>query len=335
MAFAPLARECRGKTLDLTHFGYLVIVDENSKVLYSVGDPDDIVFYRSASKPVQALPVIARGLDRKFGLTEEETTIFAGSHAGEEFHIAALESILNKTGLREDMLVMKPAVPSYTPANEARIRKGLAPRKLYHNCAGKHEALMLLQRELGGEVRDYWKEDSPAQREIKRVVAGMSEFPEERVGVGLDGCGVPVFAVGMKNIAIAFKNLACPDKIADPELAAAAARYAPRIHRYPNMMRGINMLCSDINFDGAIVAKGGANGVYGIGLKDRRMGISIKLLDGCDGMWPVIIHDVLKFLGHDNEDTYAMLEKKCPHVMINDNGTPCGRRECVFKLEKC
>ena len=70
MAFAPLARECRGKTLDLTHFGYLVIVDENSKVLYSVGDPDDIVFYRSASKPVQALPVIARGLDRKFGLTE-------------------------------------------------------------------------------------------------------------------------------------------------------------------------------------------------------------------------------------------------------------------------
>ena len=146
MSFAPLVREYRGDTLDLTHFGYLVIVDEHSKVLYSVGDPDDIVFYRSASKPIQALPVIARGLDKKYGITEEESVIFAGSHAGEPYHIAALESILAKTGLTEDMLVMKPAVPAYAPANEARIRAGIPPRKLFHNCAGKHCALMLLQR---------------------------------------------------------------------------------------------------------------------------------------------------------------------------------------------
>lgn len=325
----PLVYEYRGELLDLIHYGYICIVDENSNVIYHAGDPDAMVFYRSASKPLQALPVIARRLDEKFGITDEESVMFSGSHQGDTFHVAALESIHKKAGLTEDMLVMNPAYP------QVKHDPALPPRRFYHNCSGKHTAAMLLQRELGGEVRDYWKEDSPAQREIKRAVAGMSEFPEERVGVGLDGCGVPVFAVGMKNIAIAFKNLACPDKIVDPELAAAAARYVPRIHRYPNMMRGINMLCSDINFDGAIVAKGGANGVYGIGLKDRRMGISIKLLDGCDGMWPVIIHDVLKFLGHDNEDTYAMLEKKCPHVMINDNGTPCGRRECVFKLEKC
>ena len=325
----PLVYEYRGELLDLIHYGYICIVDENSNVIYHAGDPDAMVFYRSASKPIQALPVIARRLDEKFGITDEESVIFSGSHQGDTFHVEALESIHKKAGLTEDMLVMNPAYP------QVKHDPALSPRRFYHNCSGKHTAAMLLQRELGGEVRDYWKEDSPAQREIKRVVAGMSEFPEERVGVGLDGCGVPVFAVGMKNIAIAFKNLACPDKIADPELATAAARYAPRIHRYPNMMRGINMLCSDINFDGAIVAKGGANGVYGIGLKDRRMGISIKLLDGCDGMWPVIIHDVLKFLGHENADTYAMLEKKCPHVMINDNGTPCGRRECVFKLEKC
>ena len=44
MAFAPLVKEYRGNTLDLTHFGYLTIVDENSNVIYSVGDPDDIVY---------------------------------------------------------------------------------------------------------------------------------------------------------------------------------------------------------------------------------------------------------------------------------------------------
>ena len=38
--------------------GYLCIVDEHSRVLYSVGDPNAVVYYRSSSKPIQALPVI-------------------------------------------------------------------------------------------------------------------------------------------------------------------------------------------------------------------------------------------------------------------------------------
>ena len=92
-SFEPLVNEYRGDILDLVHMGYICIVDENSRVIWHAGDPDETVFYRSASKPIQALPVIARGLDKKFGLTEEESTIFAGSHAGEAFHIAALESI--------------------------------------------------------------------------------------------------------------------------------------------------------------------------------------------------------------------------------------------------
>lgn len=43
--------------LDLTHYGYISIVDEKGKVIYSAGDPEAMVFYRSASKPVQALPL--------------------------------------------------------------------------------------------------------------------------------------------------------------------------------------------------------------------------------------------------------------------------------------
>ena len=331
MAFAPLARECRGKTLDLTHFGYLVIVDENSKVLYSVGDPDDIVFYRSASKPVQALPVIARGLDRKFGLTEEETTIFASSHAGEEFHIAALESILNKTGLSEDMLVMKPAMPSYTPANEARIRKGLAPRKLYHNCAGKHEALMLLQRELGGEVRDYWKMGAACQLEVQRAIEIMSET--KQVQLGVDGCGVPVFAVPVRCIANAFKNLAAPEHIQDADLQRATELFVPRIHRYPHMVRGTGYLCSLINEDPNIVGKGGANGVYGFALKKEKIGVSFKFTDGTEHLWPLMVKEVLKGLGCLSPETEARLETLHPYSIYNDNDTLVGERTPCFEVK--
>ena len=43
----------------------------------------------------------------------------------------------------------------------------------------------------------------------------LSEYPEEKVVIGIDGCGVPVFAYPMKNIATAYKNLACIDTIQD------------------------------------------------------------------------------------------------------------------------
>lgn len=143
---AILSQETRGGLLDLTHWGHIAVVDENSHVICSAGDPEAVVFYRSASKPVQALPVLARRLDEKYGITPEESVIFAGSHAGEPFHVAALESIFKKAGLREEDLVMNPAVPANTPANEARIRAGEGPRKFFHNCAGKHAALMILQK---------------------------------------------------------------------------------------------------------------------------------------------------------------------------------------------
>jgi len=327
--YVPLVREYRADTLDLTHYGILTIVDENSRVVYQAGDPEGVVFYRSASKPIQALPVIERGLDQKYGLTDEETVPFAGSHAGEPFHIAALERILRKTGLSEDMLVMKPAVPAYAPANEERIRQNLPPRRLYHNCAGKHLALMLLQRDLGAEARDYWRMDAPAQREVRDTVLTMSEAG--RAELGVDGCGVPVFAVAMRGIATAFKNLACPDKIRDERLAEAAARYAPRIHRFPDMMRGTGYLCSLINYDPDIVGKGGALGVYGFGLKKERLGVAFKLIDGAEGPWPLIVLEVLRQLGCLSKETEARFETLRPATILNDNDLLVGHREVCFR----
>lgn len=323
-SYKPLVVEYRGELIDLTHNGYAVIVDEHSNVVFSIGDPDEMVFYRSASKPIQALPVIARDLDKKYGLTDEESVIFAGSHMAEAHHVEILESIHRKADLSESCLIMKPAVP------QAKHDPDITPRKIYHNCSGKHTGAMLLQRALGGNVRDYWKSDSPAQNEIRRTVALLSEFPLEKVVDGIDGCGVPVFAVGIKNIAIAFKNLACPERIADPALADAARRFVPRIHAYPLMMRGTDMLCTLINMDPQIVAKGGANAVYGFALKDKKLGFALKLTDGVETVWPMVIARLLREVGYENAQTYAMLERLCPQTIVNDNQTPCGRRVMMF-----
>lgn len=328
-----LAEEYRGEILDLVHHGYICVVDKDNRVVASVGDPEQVVFYRSASKPLQALPVIARGLDKQYGLTEEETVIFAGSHLGENFHIAALRSIFAKTGMNPEDLIMKPTVPGSREANEERIRRGLPPAKLYHNCSGKHTGAMLLQKALDPEhIRDYWKMESCAQQEILRTVAILSQYPKEQVGLGVDGCGVPVFAVPMKHIAIAFKNLACPDCIEDEQLQMAAKTFVPRIHRYPHMMRGTGYLCSLINHDPNLVAKGGANGVYGIGMKKEGLGISLKLADGTENLWPLLIGEIFRQLGYENRETHAMLENLHGGTLYNDNDSPVGRCRPVFTL---
>ncbi len=331
---ALLTEEYRGGILDLVHEGYICVVDETGKVIKHAGNPDATVFYRSASKPFQALPVIARGLDEKYGITEEESVVLSGSHLGEPFHVAAIRSMFQKADMNLDDLIMKPTIPGSVSANEERIRKGLPKEKIYHNCSGKHTGAMLLQKELDPEhIRDYWKVDSAAQKEILHTISVLSEVPEEQVGIGVDGCGVPVFAVPIKNIAVAFKNIACIDTIQDDSLRAAAQRYIPRIHKYPLMMRGTGFLCSLINYDPNLVAKGGANGVYGIGLKKERLGISLKIKDGTEAIWPILIKEIFKQIGYYNEDTFKMLDSLNDGVIINDNGTPVGNCNPVFTLK--
>lgn len=331
---ARLTEEYRGGLLDLVHEGYICVVDDTGRVVYRAGNPDAVVYYRSASKPIQALPVIAHRLDERYGLTDEETVLFSGSHLGEAFHMEALKSIMQKADLREEDLIMLPAAPGSAAANEARMRAGLPKSKLCHNCSGKHAALMLIQRELGGDVRDYWKIGSRGETEVLRAMSALSEYPADKVRIGVDGCGVPVFAFPMKNIATAYKNLACIDTIEDDTLRAAAERYVPRIHNYPHMMRGTGFLCSLINHDANIVAKGGAAGVYGLGLKKERLGISFKLKDGTEAVWPLLLREIFRQIGYFNAETDAMLQSLHSGVIVNDNATPVGEVKTVFALEK-
>ena len=328
----PLIYEYRGDIVELIHMGLIAVVDESSRVLCHVGDPDEPVYYRSASKPIQALPVIAHSLDQKYGLTERETAIFSGSHAGEHMHVEALESIWLKTGLKEEMMVMKPALPEAEYAREAVLRAGGPKRRAYHNCSGKHTALMLLQRELTGDASGYWRPESPAQREVLRAVAALSETPEDRVGLGVDGCGVPVFAVGLRNIAIGFKNLACLDRIADDALRGAAERYVPRLHAAPEMVKGPGTLCTRLNACEGVVAKGGASGVYGLGLKRERLGIAVKLMDGQNAARPLVLSGILRQLGFADRRVLEVLDALSKVDIVNDNGVVVGRAECVFPL---
>lgn len=103
--------EKRGDVLENLHKVALCIVDDKGNVIHSTGNEERITFLRSASKPIQALPVLLRGLDKKYNLDGSEIAIMAGSHRGEPFHIEILQRLLNKAEIDEHSLICPKAYP--------------------------------------------------------------------------------------------------------------------------------------------------------------------------------------------------------------------------------
>ncbi len=327
--FEPLFEEYRAGVLECVHYGSLCAVDAQDEVLFQRGGADWDCFFRSASKPIQVLPVLARGLHAQYGLTEEEAAIFSGSHWGDPEHVRALDSILEKTGLSEDQMVMLPTYPVRPSNRDALLRSNLPPRRIYHNCAGKHLALMLLARELGERAQDYWRRDSRAQRAVCEAIARVSGTPEEAIRVGVDGCGVPVFAVPFRNIARAFLRLARPERIPDERLAEAAAQNFKRLHAHPNMLAGEGLICSMITADPDLIGKSGALGVYAIGIRSLGIGIVSKISDGSHAEFEAVAIALLRRFGAARE-TLRALEERFPQDIINDNREHVGYRKCTI-----
>ena len=334
MRAETLFHEYREEVLENIHQGMVCVVDENG-IVASVGDTDWTCYYRSCSKLIQSLPVIERQLDKKYGLTEEETAIFSGSHKADADHIRVLESIMEKTGLKEEQMIMLPTYPMRPAAQQKFIKAGMPPRKIYHNCSGKHLGLMLLARELGEPVEKYWVRESKTQHEILRVISQMTDVPAEEIKIGVDGCGVPVYAVPFHAIATSYLRLVRPELIKDEVLREAVIRNMKMLHKYPNMIAGYGDICTVMTADEDLVAKSGAMGVFTIGIKSLGLGIVFKILDGSQAPFDDATLHILKEVGYDQTKIDKIAEGcHFSNVIVNDNKEKAGYREAVFSLKK-
>ncbi|MCD9022769.1 asparaginase [Cohnella silvisoli] len=334
MSFTALVEEYRGKLLENVHFGVVSVVDEKGNVIYRAGNPEHMTYLRSAAKPFQAIPVMKRNIDEVYGLTGQETAIFAASHRGESFHIEALESIIRKVGFSEEGLHCCATYPLNEDAKAERHRAHEPKRRIFHNCSGKHSGLIALCKHMGWDERTYYKLDHPVQQEILETLAYIAEVPISSIPVGIDGCGLPVHALPLNKIALSYLKLACPDLIEDSATRVAAAKMAKLMNEFPDMIADTKFVCSALLKDPNLSAKGGAKGVYGIGLRKERLGISLKVSDGSEQVWPCIIASILERIGYDNQETIDRLYELVPNVIVNDGGTIVGERRAVFSLER-
>ncbi len=274
----PLAALFRGGLTESLHRGRYAVCDADGSLLDSGGGVDELVYIRSSAKPSQALPLVASGAADALGLADEEIAVACGSHSGEEPHLEAVRSILDKAGLSEDDLQSGAHPPLHAPAGEFLGRSGRSPRSIHGNCSGKHAGMLALCAHRGWDTESYRDPGHPAQRLILEAVRGMCGVGESEIRPGGDGCGAPAFALPLPALAAGFARLAS-GRGAPEELSGAAERVRRAMRENPFMAAGSGRFDTRLMRESVVLCKSGAEGVFAAGLPEG-VGIAIKVSDG-------------------------------------------------------
>jgi L-asparaginase II len=231
--------------------------DATGAELYRSGDTDRPLFYRSAVKPLQATVALEAGLY----LPPEHVAVACASHSGWPAHIAIVRRMLHDAGLDERALQCPAVWPLSQSARDLQMRRGVrSAKRVFHNCSGKHAAMLAACVAQGWPIDSYLSPDHPLQQQIVEVVAEATGVRPEPVGV--DGCGAPTLRGSVRGLAAAFAQLSSNRRY---ERASSA------IARFPSLV------ADNERADGKLArwwggpVKVGAEGQIGIG----RHGIGI------------------------------------------------------------
>jgi len=258
----------RGEVVEAHHVVHAVAV-RDGRIELSAGDASLVTFLRSSAKPIQALPVVRARPD----LDDEEIALACASHLAAPEQLAVVRRLL-----------------SDAPAVEDELECGGAPTPIEHNCSGKHAGFLALCRARDWPTPGYRLLEHACQQAMLREVAEAAEVEPSSLVVGVDGCGVPTFALPLERAAHCFTRLASLD---------GGERVVRAMRAHPDLLRG--PVATDALMIRALdgwVAKGGAEGLYCAGSADG-LGLALKVVDGAfRAIQPALAH-VLAALGID------------------------------------
>ncbi|HHV71280.1 MAG TPA: asparaginase [Clostridia bacterium] len=330
-----LVEVSRSGVVESRHYGSIAVVNRKGKLIASAGDPELVTFIRSAAKPIQAVPLVESGAADRFGFTPKELAVMTGSHSGEDIHTEAVRSILKKIGLDENSLLCGIHQPFSKEVQSSLALKGEKPGPVHNNCSGKHGAMLSLAVHLGYSIRNYTALEHPVQQIMLEEISYFTGVDKNRIRLGLDGCGVPVFGVSLLGMASAFSKLAWMDGLPEAK-KEAVGRIVRAMQDYPEMVAGSDRLCTELfrNTGRKLVLKYGSEAVYCLGHLPSGVGIAIKVEDGSDrALGPVVIETLWKLGFLTYEELVKLRHFHRPQIR-NHRGDPVGEVRPVVKLKK-
>ncbi|WBQ03262.1 asparaginase [Kribbella sp. CA-293567] len=263
-----LAEVVRSGFVESRHFGLAVAIDPEGRQVFAAGEVEAVVLPRSTAKPLQAVGCIAAGAE----LDGEEAAIAAGSHTGEDRHVALVDRLLAAAGLDHGALQCPPDRPEDEPTRFRLIAEGIDPEKVRMNCSGKHAAMLRATVARGDDPAGYLDPGSPVQlaiaAEIERLTGSSTGI------VTVDGCGAPLLGMSLAGLARAFGRL-----VTAPA-GTAERRVADAMRQHPELVGGKGHQNSEVmRLLPGVLAKGGAEGVIAMAMPDGHA-VAIKVIDG-------------------------------------------------------
>ncbi|WP_308121927.1 asparaginase, partial [Actinotalea ferrariae] len=308
MTAGTLAEVVRGDLVESVHRGHLVVLAPDGRVVVEVGDPDAVIWPRSSLKPLQAVAMLAAGLD----VDDEGLALACASHSGTDVHLAVVRRVLDAAGLAEADLRNTPDLPLDADAAFAWRAAGRGPTSLTQNCSGKHAAMLATCVAAGWDVRSYLDPGHPLQQAVRATVEGLTGVPVASTSV--DGCGAPLLSTTVRGLARALGRIAAAASTDAPADAAATddaattaattaartgtaadgpraplARVARAMSSRPDLVGGPGRdVTAVMRAVPGLVAKDGAEGVYAAGLPDGS-GVAFKVEDGSGRPRPAVL----------------------------------------------
>lgn len=315
----------RGGVVESIHHVAVCAMDSRGEVVIAHGDIDTPVFLRSTAKPFIAATAIAAGVRERFQLEPQEIAVMAASHSGEPFHVEAVRSILRKIGMDEGALQCGPHAPYNAQAAKDLEKAGIEPGAVHNNCSGKHAGILALCKITGADPATYLEVENPAQQRILDFCARVSGVTPESFSLGVDGCGIPVYATPLRNAALSFMRLATLKELSESD-AAALRIVREAMIAYPQYVSGTGEFDTRLMqaAGGSIACKSGAEGVHGTAVLDAGAGMVVKVMDGAArGRSPAVL-DCLRRAGWAGSEVLTNLADLERPMVYNRAGLTVG-----------
>ena len=281
-----LAELVRDGIVESQHFGHLIALDASGAPALIKGNPNELIYPRSAIKSIQASAMVRKGLVQEV----RSLALICASHSGSKAHQEGALEILRGAGLTEEALQC--VVDKPLGIAERKEWGDKAPTRLAMNCSGKHAGMLATCVANGWPIENYLDPKHPLQ---VAIVSEMENLAEEKIAkISTDGCGAPLFLISMRGLASAFHKFATSKDPVHQQVISACLTY-------PEMVAGEGRLDTELmKRVPDLFLKVGAEGVQAAFLRDGRT-VVFKVSDGSERAHEVILQQAFAKLGFNFE----------------------------------
>lgn len=340
----PVAAALRGSggPPETLHLGAIAVVDGAGEPVWSAGDPRLAYPLRSTAKPVQLLPYLLDGLDRRNGTDAADLAVMMASHSGEPEHVARVGALLDRFGLAPDQLQCGTHPPYHEETRVRLAAGGEVPSVLHCNCSGKHAAMLAVCAANGWPLESYLAPEHPLQRRIEALLRVMADASDAPLPRSVDGCALPTWWLPLAGLAQTFARLADgrgAPALEDREPGPLLGRLYDAATAHPHMLAGSGRLDTDLmrRLGTRVFTKTGADGLYAMAVRPTRrhprgLGIAFKVADG-DPASQVRALVASRLLAQLDPDALSDALSVDDGERRNNRGQVVGERVVLFRVE--